>query len=364
MMRGMSDEQQKTPPISLRLKPRASPPPVEPVETPPPLSPAQMPSAAEPPPPIAPELPQAAPPALPSAPGGESLKFRLKPKSPPPESPAAETPLPFSNPPHAVEPPVSTPAESMVPPPLPIASAMPAVPPAFRPAASPGVPPLLTGTPPAAMPPPLSPPIPPHIPAPRSFAEPPVLPTSEPPERAIKADKWLAAIVVLVVVIAGAGWGARLLFKAHPKPQATDNAPPSTSADGQAKPVPGGQTKLVDNPQSAAGKAVARARDTVAAIEQRERTQGVSSVLDDAATPAPEVVREIPPSDAFRQFVTNLRVNGVFQGENPRAMLNGKMYSLGMEVDARLAIRLHKVDPEAKQLIFIDDTGAIFSRRY
>jgi hypothetical protein len=136
----------------------------------------------------------------------------------------------------------------------------------------------------------------------------------------------------------------------------------------------------------------------VATVDRREHEEGVTSVLDDdvnksvsrpvapppSAAPVavqatsatetrPAVIEEPavapaepapPPSDAFRQFVVNMRVNGVFQGENARAMLNGKMYHVGDLVEPKLNVTLFKVDPEAKQLVFRDETGAIMARRY
>lgn len=263
-------------------------------------------------------------------------------------------------------------------------------------------------TPPAAViPPTFRPPVAPaaplHLPTPRSISDlpPASLPPGAVPVRTIKADKWLAGTVVLLLVIVGATFGVHQLFKAHPKPKSTgkvaaasveEKSAATPAALAPAKPVPGGQTKLVEHPQSAAGKAVARARDTIAAAEQREIDEGVTSVLNEPATtppanlpaqaqnvvtsassaraanvegtPAAQAEPVVPPSDAFKQFVKALRVNGVFQGENPRAMLNGKMYSVGAELDAKLAITLFKIEPEAKQLIFRDDTGAIIPRHY
>jgi len=329
------------------------------------------------------------------------MKFRLKPKTPPPEALPTETPLPFSNPPISPEPtPLSTDA-------VPDA-AVDEVPPADAPRPPSAKPLPVFRPPPSLM-------TPQHLPTPRALSDlpsatplpPAPLPASAPPERTIKADKWLAGIVVLVLVLAGATYGVRELFKANPKPKtigkpasaSVEEKPASQEAEPSqavAKPLPGGQTKLVEKPKSSAGKAIAQARDTVAAVEQRERTAGTTGLLDEPAAPlasatapaAPArpqniltpdtpprtpIVEEVPaaqaepavpPSDAFRQYVVNLRVNGVFQGENPRAMLNGRMYNVGAEVDAKLAVTLFKIEPEAKLLIFRDDTGATLSRRY
>lgn len=393
----MSDEQ--PPPLSLRLKPRANPasapgnPPPAPL---PPVTPSDAPAPVE-----------LTEPASAQSPAMEPMKFRLKPKTPPPEASPTETPLPFSNAPIPVEPAI------------PLAPAVPDVsvggvetPPAGVPATSlpPSAKPMPTFRPPTSLM------TPQHLPTPRALSDlstgtplpPAPLPTSAPPERTIKADKWLAGIVVVVLVLAGATYGVRELFKANPKPKAVGKPAsafveekPATqeaeSAQAAAKPLPGSQTKLVEKPKSAAGKSIAQARDAVAAVEQRERTAGTTGLLDESATPTPAttgptapapapqniltpntpprtpVVEEVPasqaepavpPSDAFRQYVVSLRVNGVFQGENPRAMLNGRMYNVGAEVDAKLAITLFKIEPEAKLLIFRDDTGATLSRRY
>jgi hypothetical protein len=206
----------------------------------------------------------------------------------------------------------------------------------------------------------------------------------------------LAGAVVFAIVLAVAIYGVRYLLKANPKPKSVAHA--SVSAEvkptsTELPPAAPSQPHLVDNPTSNAGKSVAKARDLIAAVEKREQEQGVESVLSDTPTspvksaaapaamvtspaakptavtptPAPEPEAELPPSppsEAFRQFVIGMRLNGVFQGENARAMLNGKMYHLGDVVDAKLGITFFKFDVENKQLIFRDTTGAIMTRRF
>jgi cytoskeletal protein RodZ len=206
---------------------------------------------------------------------------------------------------------------------------------------------------------------------------------SSPP--ALKADKWLAGLVLLVLLVAVGIYSVRQLTKAHPKNQANAATPAPVAPAASAPSAP----KLVDKPTSVAGKAIAKARDLVAAREKQEKEQGVTALLEepvaaDAAktTPTssnvasaatspeavvPAVAQLAPPppvSDAFRQFVVNVRVNGVFQGENPRAMLNGKMYHPGDIVEPKLSISLFKIEVEAKQIIFRDADGAIVPRHY
>lgn len=350
----MSDEQ---PQPSLRLKPRSA-------------------AAANPPTAPQPSAPKPVEPPVPEQPAApiDPMHLRLKPKAPPPESPDTSgvtfaTPQPFSNP--------LLPAAEVNPPTVPVANTPP-----------PPLPPPVHAAPIA--PPPAKTP---YLPTPSGLIEPgrvPVAPSSK-VQHTYKADKWLAAAVIFVLVLGGAIYGVRALMKANPKQKSAARASASTEskpAPAEPQPSTSGQPRLVDNPTSVAGKAVAKARDLVAAREKFDQEQGVDHVL--AATPATPTIPEnpsagavsinqppapvapppepelppIPPSDAFRQFVTSLRINGVFQGENARAMLNGKMYHLGEVVDAKLGITFYKFDVEAKNLVFRDENGAIVTRRF
>jgi hypothetical protein len=247
---------------------------------------------------------------------------------------------------------------------------------------------------PAQTPPPqaphFSPPKPQYVPTPRGLTDPASASTKAPPS-AIKADKWLAGIVLFVLVIAAAIYGFRVLSKNHPKPAGHAGTPTPAAASAPEQTPPQTAPKLVEKPVSAAGKAVAKARDVIAAQDKLEKEQGVTSVLEEPAAPitpkspamsgqtthapiaagqqdAPHAVTEPEPpplpSDAFKNYIIGLRVSGVFQGENARALLNGKMYHLGNMLDPVRKIEFYKIDADAKQLIFRDDTGAIVSRHY
>ena len=69
-------------------------------------------------------------------------------------------------------------------------------------------------------------------------------------------------------------------------------------------------------------------------------------------------------SPAFRSFVANAKITGVFQGRNPRAVINGRVTRVGETVDHPLGIIFHDIDPQRKQIIFKDRTGAITTRKY
>jgi hypothetical protein len=330
------------------------------------------------------------------------LRLRLRPKTPPPEGLPAETPIPFSNPP--IEPSVAAPSEEIPPTEAPATADIPANAPVAdlsvqeTPAQETQPEPVVE---PVAEPEPVleSPPMPvpePVVPEPVYVAPPPpVVPPdisdvhAPTPPPTIKADKWLAGIVALVVVLAAAFWGMHALFKANPKAKPVGKLPSSHVAEkSEPKTETAQKPHLVENPKSEAGKKMARARDVVAANDRR--VGGLEEVEESQAKPAPATTAteksaaavseakpaveeppaapqpEPPPpaSDDFKHFVAGLRVNGVFQGENARAMLNGKTYNIGDVVDVKLNITFFKVDADAKQLIFRDDTGATVSRRY
>jgi hypothetical protein len=236
---------------------------------------------------------------------------------------------------------------------------------------------------------PYSPPKPKYVPTPQGLRDPVSTPVARSSPPAIKADKWLAGLVLFVLVLAVAFYGFRFLTKAHPKPQTHADAAPAPAAPAVPQTEPAQNApKPVDNPTSAAGRAIAKARDVVATHDKLENEQGVNSVLEEPpATAAPQMPPNAgatpaqtepagvvpaaaqpepppPPSEAFKQFVTNMRVSGVFQGEPARALINGKMVRLGDVLEPNRKIELYKIDPDAKQLIFRDATGAIMPRHY
>ncbi len=163
---------------------------------------------------------------------------------------------------------------------------------------------------------------------------------------------------------------------------------------------------VVANPQSLPGKLVGKARDVVAAHDDameaaglKDAEQGTFSAPNktspahavgpdakvastdanstDASTvvktPAKPMVVEIkpptpepppPPSAAFKALIVNLRISGVFQGDPPRAFVNGRMVSAGEVFDTSLGVKFVGLDSSKKLLIFQDSTGATVPRRF
>ena len=69
-------------------------------------------------------------------------------------------------------------------------------------------------------------------------------------------------------------------------------------------------------------------------------------------------------NSAFRSYVANAKVSGVFQGTPARAVINGKLTRAGETADPGLGIMFDSLDPEKRLLIFKDKSGATVSRRY
>jgi hypothetical protein len=156
----------------------------------------------------------------------------------------------------------------------------------------------------------------------------------------------------------------------------------ASTASGEAAKPP--TPVVIENPQSFAGQAIARAQNAVAAhdtahVERVNEALAAAGTAPSAAiAPAPVEMKSVPaaeppartsasrpePGPGFKTYVVNLKVNGVFQGENARAMLNGKMYRLGEVVDSKLGIVFLRLEPEDKRIVFEDAKGAIMSRRY
>ena len=76
------------------------------------------------------------------------------------------------------------------------------------------------------------------------------------------------------------------------------------------------------------------------------------------------VEAEVEASQAFRTFVADAKISGVFQGTPSRAFINGRLIRVGEVVDSSLGVRFESVDPATKTIVFKDTTGAKVARRY
>ena len=67
---------------------------------------------------------------------------------------------------------------------------------------------------------------------------------------------------------------------------------------------------------------------------------------------------------AFRSFIANAKISGVFQGAAPRVMINGRLARAGDTVESSLGVVFDHIDADKKLLVFKDKSGATVTRRY
>lgn len=254
---------------------------------------------------------------------------------------------------------------------------------------------------------------PPFLRAPQATATPPAAGTPGKKPKPAKSNAVRIGVVAVGIGLAasvaiGGFLGLRYLMQQEKHPAAaTSHTPSAASTKGApAKAAsPAGDTAvdasettsadggLVADPQSLPGKLIGKARDTVAARDKSGQVTDVDELTGDDAQPKftqlarpaaaatthtssnqmesnADLVRQDQPkaspnpSAAFRMLVVNLRVNGVFQGEPARALMNGRMLRTGEVLDSQLGVRFTGIDAAHKLLIFEDNTGAIMQRRY
>lgn len=214
--------------------------------------------------------------------------------------------------------------------------------------------------------------------------------------------------LVLLALAAGGGYLTFLHFyetpvvPAKPQPKATAKTPqPKAAANPTSGPTPSDTLNAI---AAAPGKLIESAQEAVAGRRGNEQSR-VDAILDGkdpsgpgalrtplpgelggrqapapaapsmgrvtasaAIAPGVSVTTEIQASKeaspAFRSFVTEAKVTGVYQGSPPRAFINGRLVRVGQLVEEGLAITFDGIDAENRMLLFIDRSGARVSKRY
>ncbi len=323
--------------------------------------------------------------------GGDLGKFKLKPKSPgtispgaPPPSTAAAPPVSF-NPPASVPPVFSSPVTAPVAAPPPTGKA----PPPFPVLAPPGA---------------IKPPVPVAAPvaapgAPAAEATPPAAAIGDQASPRNRPRKALLVLVAVVVLAAGYfGWnqfkgksattaapGKSETKKATPAPSAATAPTPSetlnklahapANAINQAQEAianrrASGQARVdaavngEDAPTQAFGPAPAAPIKQGATAPRAGAPATTSTNVSPNVTATTQLDAAPEANAAFRSFVANAKVSGVFQGTPARAVINGKLTRAGEVVDPALGISFDGVDSDRRQLVFKDRAGATVSRRF
>jgi hypothetical protein len=89
-----------------------------------------------------------------------------------------------------------------------------------------------------------------------------------------------------------------------------------------------------------------------------------TTALAPGVTTTTEVRASPEASQAFRSFVADAKVSGVYQGSPPRAFINNRLIKVGQLVEEGLAISFEGIDAENRMLLFKDRTGARVSKQY
>ncbi|HXQ81716.1 MAG TPA: hypothetical protein VN775_10405 [Opitutaceae bacterium] len=95
-----------------------------------------------------------------------------------------------------------------------------------------------------------------------------------------------------------------------------------------------------------------------------ESVMGESNISKDVRVSSTPIDAELAASAAFRSFVANATIGGVFQGIPSRALINGTVVREGQVVDSALGIAFERVDPDKKIIYFKDYNGAVVSKGY
>ena len=185
--------------------------------------------------------------------------------------------------------------------------------------------------------------------------------------------------VVVLAVAAGAFFSYRVFFPAEAPAM-------KIKLQAVAKPV------INDLKQSAAkaGELVAKGQNAIAAQRAQQQAKidaaangeeeptsvptvstaptesvmGESTISKDVRVNNTPIVAAVAASPAFRAFVSNATIGGVFQGVPSRALINGTVVREGQVLDSSLGIAFERVDADKKVIYFKDYTGAEVAKNY
>lgn len=193
---------------------------------------------------------------------------------------------------------------------------------------------------------------------------------------------------MVIAVVVGALFGYRKLKSTPPAPAPT--------AVAEAPKRPSTPSATLNELSTIPARTLNKAKETIAAVNEKEETR-MDPVLNGEGTSAPLPRRNPPPkpapkpvapvtsttqlapgitatttagdvtgdaSPAFRNWVAQAKVSGVFQGSTPRALINGRTVAAGQIVDETLGITFDGIDSVAKTLVFRDRTGVTVVRKF
>jgi hypothetical protein len=206
-----------------------------------------------------------------------------------------------------------------------------------------------------------------------------------------------------VVVISGGGF---FVFRILTNRSQPSSAVPAKAAPAVVSPAtkPGPTPSATLNAVAAApARAIAKAKDVIAAAERRAVTEEKIDSLEGnspkAERPVSVALTQRPPlppaiakptlvpvtstsqlapgvsantvvkvageaSQQVRSWVASAKISGLFAGTPPRMLINGRMVLGGQIADDALEITFAGIDPKSKMLVFRDKNGATVSRKF
>jgi hypothetical protein len=261
----------------------------------------------------------------------------------------------------------------------------PPMPPPF-PVVAPATPPPASAAAPST---PTGPSKPIHIRASGEAPEVAPLPPIEKPEQSRSFKIGVAIAVVLLVIGGGVGgffaWKHFSSSRSHPTPAPTPKPPstvtsPPKPVNPPALPSNGTQPEPSDSTAAAGkGSSGTEAPGSTPETPVRVVVDTPSAPARGSVAPTPGAPLPLAPgvtarttapmtasdaSPAFRAFVANMKITGVFQGSPARAFINGRAVREGEFVDSSLGIIFDSVDPDKKQIVFRDRNDVTISRKY
>lgn len=204
---------------------------------------------------------------------------------------------------------------------------------------------------------------------------------------------------LVVILLAAAYFGYRKfrpISASAPAPVVAAAATPSTSPQktAEAPKRPSTPSATLNELSAIPARAIAKAQATVDMVRATEQGR-VEAVTDGDTASAMPVRRPAPKppkpvvaatsttqlspgltatttatdvagdaSPAFRNWVAQARISGVFKGTPPRVLINGRTVPAGQMVDEVLEITFEGIDALGKSLVFRDKTNATVQRKF
>jgi hypothetical protein len=179
------------------------------------------------------------------------------------------------------------------------------------------------------------------------------------------------AKVGLLVVVLGIGIGGYFSFRIF-FPEETPNVKikllsvrkPPTDASSKASSQPTDQTVKVEVPASVDEDVTPTPTPTRVPSGPNQIVMGNSDITSDVKVGNTPIDAAPAASAAFRNYVANAIIGGVFQGSPARALINGTIAREGQVIDGPLGIAFERIDARQRTIFFKDYTGAEVSKNY